>query len=258
MQVTVIPKINFLGSIRSAKKASHHRYENLLKKKKQKEANRLHLMSGEPTIPDSAMARDTCYKYGVLDPCNDATYEFIKDVIKAVNNIYKSAGVPLTEFHAGGDETTRYFGLFPQCKTKKISQKMAMKKMLNALNREVRKYKAKLRVNEEAVIDPDTKRCFKVCFHNTIPTIFLMFCKKAWFFTCLQYMFLAPLAVGQQAYVMARCPSSVYGLTFISSSEHNMLRVSYCDRSLSGIRPAVREQLLKKSSPTDFIETSQK
>ena len=42
-----------------------------------------------------------------------------------------------------------------------------------------------------------------------------------------------------------------------SSPEHNVLRMSYCDRSLSGVRPSVcpsarlpvREQLLKKSSP---------
>ena len=40
---------------------------------------------------------------------------------------------------------------------------------------------------------------------------------------------------------------------FFSSPEHNVLRMSYCDRSLSGVRPAVRpsvcEHLLKKSSP---------
>ena len=40
---------------------------------------------------------------------------------------------------------------------------------------------------------------------------------------------------------------------FFRSPEHNLLRVSYCDWSLSGVclcaHPAVREQLLKKSSP---------
>ena len=42
-----------------------------------------------------------------------------------------------------------------------------------------------------------------------------------------------------------------------SSLEHKVLRVSYCDRSMSGVRPSgclarqpsVREQLLQKSSP---------
>ena len=45
-------------------------------------------------------------------------------------------------------------------------------------------------------------------------------------------------------------------MQIFSSPEHNMLRMSYCDRSLSGIHPSlrpsvspfVREQLLKKSS----------
>ena len=41
-------------------------------------------------------------------------------------------------------------------------------------------------------------------------------------------------------------------LAHLSSPEHNVLRVSYCDRSLSGVLPSVRvsvrEQLLKKSS----------
>ena len=44
--------------------------------------------------------------------------------------------------------------------------------------------------------------------------------------------------------------------SLFSSPDHNVLRMSYCDRSLSGVhpsirpcvRPSVREQLLKKSS----------
>ena len=43
----------------------------------------------------------------------------------------------------------------------------------------------------------------------------------------------------------------------VSSPEHNVLRASYCDRSMFGIRPSVRpsvcpsvrKQLLKESSP---------
>ena len=42
-------------------------------------------------------------------------------------------------------------------------------------------------------------------------------------------------------------------IAIFSSSEHNVLRVSYCDRSMSDVRPCVRlslrEQLLQKSSP---------
>ena len=51
---------------------------------------------------------------------------------------------------------------------------------------------------------------------------------------------------------------------FINSPEHNVLRVSYCDRSLSGYRPSVRESVnnylknLLWNRPTDFNETSQK
>ena len=39
----------------------------------------------------------------------------------------------------------------------------------------------------------------------------------------------------------------------VSSPEHNVLRVSYCDRSISGVRlsMSVPEQLLKKSSPLE-------
>ena len=57
--------------------------------------------------------------------------------------------------------------------------------------------------------------------------------------------------------------------SFFSSPEHIVLRVSYCDRSLSGIRPSVRpfvrpsvnnylKILLLWNRPTDFSETSQK
>ena len=45
----------------------------------------------------------------------------------------------------------------------------------------------------------------------------------------------------------------IFPQCFFSSPEHIVLRVSYCDRSLSGVRtslcPSVREQLLKNSSP---------
>ena len=44
----------------------------------------------------------------------------------------------------------------------------------------------------------------------------------------------------------------IWKYDFFSSPEHNVLRASYCDLSLSGIHlsvcPSVREQLLKKSS----------
>ena len=41
---------------------------------------------------------------------------------------------------------------------------------------------------------------------------------------------------------------NVLVLVIYSSPEHNMLRVSYCDRSMSRVRPRVLK-LLKKSSP---------
>ena len=66
---------------------------------------------------------------------------------------------------------------------------------------------------------------------------------------------------------------TVYACAFFvpvfSSHEHNMLRMSYCDRSLSGVHPAGRpcvrpsmnnylKNLLLWNRPTDFNETSQK
>ena len=46
-----------------------------------------------------------------------------------------------------------------------------------------------------------------------------------------------------------------------SSPEHNMLRMSYCDRSMSGVHPSVNnylKNLLLGNRLTDFNETSQK
>ena len=54
-------------------------------------------------------------------------------------------------------------------------------------------------------------------------------------------------------------------IAFFSSPEHNVLRMSYCDRSMSGVHPCVRpsvnnylKNVLLWNWPTDFNETSQK
>ena len=59
----------------------------------------------------------------------------------------------------------------------------------------------------------------------------------------------------------ASLPVSAFIEFLFSSPEHYVLRVSYCDRSLSGVRPSVNNYLkilLLWNRSTDFSETSQK
>lgn len=160
--------MNVIGSLRSAKKASHKRYDRLSANNPQ-EAERLHLMSKEPTIsPQDALA-DLCYSDGILDPCNQATTNFIGELLATFKDMYTQAGVPFTTFHAGGDETVKFFGSFPSCKAQSKSQADAMRDLVGEVQQFMAQSGGTAQVNEEAVVDPTTGTCLQV-LHMDIST----------------------------------------------------------------------------------------
>ncbi|KAH3877145.1 hypothetical protein DPMN_001001 [Dreissena polymorpha] len=166
LSIDVVPYVNLIGCLRSVKKASHLRYERL-KASNPTEAERLHLMSSEPTIPTTDLPVGSCNADCMLDPCNPATLTFAQDVFDTFKDLYSMADVPFTKFNAGGDGFTKYFGQFSSCTAKGFDQAGAMRYLLEQLSIKAKANGAKLRVNEEAVIDPTTGTCITTSSSST-------------------------------------------------------------------------------------------
>lgn len=167
LKITVVPEVNLLGSLRSAKKASHKRYERLAATNKQ-EADRLHLMTAEPTINAQDAPEDLCYIDGILDPCDPATRQFIGEVLQTFQDLYSRANVSFPTFHAGGDETVKFFGSFPSCQAAGISQSDALRDLLGEIQQFMTRSGGAVQVNEEAVTDPVTGTCLQVWTNDSL------------------------------------------------------------------------------------------
>jgi hexosaminidase len=98
--IAVIPEIDFPGHARAAIKSMEVRYRRALA---HGESNAEEFLLTEPgdasTYESVQMWRDN-----VADVGRDSTYRFLGVVFDELSEIYKSAGVPLTSIHLGGDE----------------------------------------------------------------------------------------------------------------------------------------------------------
>ena len=155
--VRVIPKINYLGGLRSAIKASERRFMRV-KETDTREANRLYLSAGgnpDATIPPA----ESCYTDSVLNPCIPQTEEFIRVINEYIVNLYHTAGVPLVGIHAGGDDGIQLYQTFQACRSQNLDSVALMRKMV----RMVQKHNPfTTLVNEEAVVDRTTRDCISV------------------------------------------------------------------------------------------------
>ena len=99
--INIIPELNFPGHARAAIKSMEARYERLMKKGKQQEAEEYRL-----TDPDdkSVYLSAQMYKDNVVDVTRESAYRFYEKVVDEFNKMYKEAGLTMHEFHAGGDE----------------------------------------------------------------------------------------------------------------------------------------------------------
>jgi len=102
--ISVLPEIESPGHARAAVKAMNARYNRLMAAGKKEEAEKYLLSDqNDKSIYSSAQA----WNDNVIDVSLPSTYNFIATVIDGIRDIYKQAGVPLTEIHFGGDEVPR-------------------------------------------------------------------------------------------------------------------------------------------------------
>lgn len=152
--VRIIPKINYLGGLRSAIEASARRYDRL-KGTNPQEAERLYLSAdGYPESPNPP--DESCYTDGVLNPCIPQTEAFIELINKYIHTLYKEANVTLLGIHAGGDDGVKLYETFKECKNQQLSTPALLEKMVYTVQKH---NPTTTLVNEEAMIDPTTNDC---------------------------------------------------------------------------------------------------
>lgn len=112
-QIAVIPSFDMPGHSRAAIKAMEVRYRRLLAAGDKAGAERYRLVDpGDTTRYRSIQYYDD----NTLNPCMEATYRFLDTVIDAVAAIHQQAGVPLTTYHIGADETAGAWKESPMCR----------------------------------------------------------------------------------------------------------------------------------------------
>lgn len=160
-QVYIIPKINYAGGMYAAKRASQVRYERL-KDINLTDASRLLLFgSGAPDAQSSQ--QEGCFVDAVLNPCIPQSEEFIRFVNNYIIKLYTEAEVPLKGIHAGGDEGVKLYQHYPECKAEGLTTTALLRKMVNMIQRN---NPVLTGLNEEAVVDPDTKDCIPVSIYK--------------------------------------------------------------------------------------------
>ena len=99
--IQIIPELECPGHARAAIKAMDARYEKYRRQGNYTEAVRYLL---HDTLDRSVYEGAQLWKDNVICVALPSTYRFMAKVTEAIAGMYKSAGVPLTTLHLGGDE----------------------------------------------------------------------------------------------------------------------------------------------------------
>jgi len=111
-QIQVIPSMDMPGHSRAAIKAMEARYRKLLAQGKPAEAKTYLLSDAADT---TVYASVQYYNDNTLNVCMESTYRFVDKVIDEIAALHKTAGVPLTRYHIGADETAGAWKQSPEC-----------------------------------------------------------------------------------------------------------------------------------------------
>ncbi len=112
-QITVIPSFDMPGHSRAAIRSMEVRYRRLMAQGDRAGAERYRLVEPDDTTRYSSVQH---YDDNTLNVCLDSTYRFIDTVIDGIADLHKAAGVPLTTYHIGADETAGAWVQSPACK----------------------------------------------------------------------------------------------------------------------------------------------
>jgi hexosaminidase len=111
-QIEVLPSLDMPGHSRAAIVSMNARYNRLMKQEKPDEAKQYFLTE----LDDKSEYRSIQhYNDNTLNPCLPATYTFVGEVLSQLIDMHKSAGVPLTRYHIGADETAGAWVDSPAC-----------------------------------------------------------------------------------------------------------------------------------------------
>ncbi|OMJ33502.1 beta-N-acetylhexosaminidase [Sphingomonas sp. Sph1(2015)] len=112
-QIAVIPSFDMPGHSRAAIRSMEVRYQRLMAKGDKAGAERFRLVEPGDTTRYSSVQH---YDDNTLNVCIPSTYRFIDAVIDTIAGLHKAAGVPLTTYHIGADETAGAWVQSPACK----------------------------------------------------------------------------------------------------------------------------------------------
>ncbi|MBZ6380692.1 MAG: carbohydate-binding domain-containing protein [Sphingomonas sanguinis] len=112
-QIDVIPSFDMPGHSRAAIRSMEVRYQRLMAKGDKAAAERFRLVEPGDTTRYSSVQH---YDDNTLNVCIPSTYRFIETVIDAIAGLHKAAGVPLTTYHIGADETAGAWVESPACR----------------------------------------------------------------------------------------------------------------------------------------------
>jgi hexosaminidase len=100
--IEVIPEIDMPGHARAAVKAMQARYLTLKEQGKEQEATQFLL--SDPQDKSKYMTVQN-YTDNSINVCLPSTYAFVDKVLYELQQMYRQAGLQLSTFHMGGDET---------------------------------------------------------------------------------------------------------------------------------------------------------
>jgi hexosaminidase len=111
-QIEVLPSLDMPGHSRATIVAMNARYNRLMLEEKPDDAKQYFLTELEDKSVYSSIQH---YNDNTLNPCLPATYTFIEEVLKQLNDMHNAAGVPLKHYHIGADETAGAWADSPAC-----------------------------------------------------------------------------------------------------------------------------------------------
>jgi hexosaminidase len=112
--IEVIPSFDMPGHSRAAVAAMEARYQRLIAAEQPHEASRYRLIDPlDKTVYQSIQY----YNDNTLNVCLDSSYTFVEKVIDEMITLHAQAGVPLTRYHIGADETAGAWIQSPACES---------------------------------------------------------------------------------------------------------------------------------------------
>ena len=110
--IEVIPSFDMPGHSRAAVRAMEARYYKLSAMDKPADAAEYRLADPQDTTVYASIQN---YSDNTLNVCLPSTYHFVEKIVDTIAEYHREAGVPLKEYHIGGDETAGAWKNSPAC-----------------------------------------------------------------------------------------------------------------------------------------------